>query len=1381
MLTCVNAADTAQENSTLLDQSDLLGGTYYDDDFYISVEENYAQDKDSWDSNYIVYISSQSQSNGTFSILVNDTEKLSIPLTDGYFSCEDDGYGGSYNRYYEYIYPTNLSLDCGNYNIKVNFNGDTLIDNDVLLKEKDDFDIYLFNIYYCDEDYWDAPSFIIIDSNHANTGTLEVLVNGTKKIAYNVTNGNFDYIPDCRNVSRYIAPSDILDDYGTYNIKITFTENDMTKVLKDEIVSVIGPEPTTDPKLEMTFYFDIQYLRADNVAYIYLPREATGNLTISYNNHKFDVPYSKGYAVHEIKAWNVQYLGETVITATYVGDDFGTLTTNGTIIVTPGVKIPYYASLGEEFTISMTTHDWVNGGKFDVYDYTGDVKGELIASNEINWGVSSVSVSSDTLGLNKFYLEYDTLGSGKYYSIQEINIIENSENVLVDVPSEVPAGEAFNITINSPAHDFNFVSISVDGNDPEFYPIYDGNLTKTISGSSRGYHKIVVQYDNRYYEDGKWVGDVYSNTFNVNAYADIKFDAPELTKDYKGTERFVATVTDGNNYTIQYFDVKVIVNNQTYVKTTDYMGRVYLDANFDAGVYPVTLTDDHSYATSKITINKLNTNTDLSFIKTGDKNVTLTAIVSPSAASGNVTFCVNGDNYTSTINGSKAILDLSDLNGGNYTVNAIYDGEINYNSSLSNTVEFYIEEYFIVVSAPDVTKVYGDLDKFVVNVCDNKNNPIVNGEVRIAFNNNTYIRNTDNDGNASVDIDLDSGVYDVVTQYEDIEVNSKITVNKADTNITLRIDSVISYNFMLAADVNPYYLEGNVIFSVNGKNYTSSIGNSEATLYLKELSGGIYVIQAFYEGDVNYKPSSSNVVEFKIDDYSIVVLAPNVTKNYGDSDNFIVTVCDDNGYPISYTEVNITFDGETHKMMTDVFGKAYYILDCDCGVYDVVTQYNDIVVYSKVIINKLDTNATLSYEKINDDAVSLIVGIDPIIEGGDVIFSVNNKNYTATTTPTSEAVLLLLDLEDGNYTVVVYFDGDANHNPCISNEVQFDVDTSSVVVSAPDVTKYYNGPERFVVTVCDKNNNPIANATVNITINGKKYSRTTNENGMASMAINLNSGIHDVVTQYGDIEVKSTVTVKSTVSGENVTKIYRNQTQYYATFVDTKGNLLTNTPVKFNINGVYYSRTTNASGVAKININLNPGTYIITAENPNSTELYSNIINVLPSIVENHDLTKYYKNDSQYIVKILGDDGKAVGAGITVTFNINGVLYNRTTNASGHAKLNINLNPAKYIVTVEYNGLRVSNTITVKSILEAKDLKMKYRDGSKFEAKLVDGKGNPFAGQTIKFNINGVFYNRNTDANGIARLNINLMAGQYIITSMYNNGATISNKVTISS
>ena len=222
-----------------------------------------------------------------------------------------------------------------------------------------------------------------------------------------------------------------------------------------------------------------------------------------------------------------------------------------------------------------------------------------------------------------------------------------------------------------------------------------------------------------------------------------------------------------------------------------------------------------------------------------------------------------------------------------------------------------------------------------------------------------------------------------------------------------------------------------------------------------------------------------------------------------------------------------------------------------------------------------------------------------------------------------------------------------------------------------------------------------------------------------------------------------------------------------------------NTDVKFNINGVFYTRTTDDNGVAKMNINLLPGTYVITAENPDSTEMYTNVIKVLPSIVENYDLTKYYKNASKYTLKIIGDDGNPVGEGVVVKLNINGVFYERKTNASGYMSMNINLPPGTYTVTAEYNGLKASNTIKVLPVLETKDLVMKYKDGSQFEAKILDGQGRPYAGQTVTFNINGVFYTKTTEADGIARLKINLLAGEYIITSMYN-GLNAANKVTIS-
>ena len=251
-----------------------------------------------------------------------------------------------------------------------------------------------------------------------------------------------------------------------------------------------------------------------------------------------------------------------------------------------------------------------------------------------------------------------------------------------------------------------------------------------------------------------------------------------------------------------------------------------------------------------------------------------------------------------------------------------------------------------------------------------------------------------------------------------------------------------------------------------------------------------------------------------------------------------------------------------------------------------------------------------------------------------------------------------------------------------------------------------------------------------------------------------------------------------TIIGNNITKIYKNDTQYYVTLFDVNNKTLANTTVTFHVNNAYYSRTTDFNGRAKLNINLNPGNYTITSENTVTREVITNMIIVLPNIVENRDLEKYCRNNSQYVVKILNGDGTPAKANETVTFNINGVFYNRTTNETGHAKLNINLNPGEYIITAEYKGCKVSNKIKVKSILSAEDLTKKYGTPDQFKAKLVDGEGNPLANTNVTFNINGVFYNRTTDSDGIAKLNIRLMPGEYIITSSYNE-CYISNKITV--
>lgn len=150
-------------------------------------------------------------------------------------------------------------------------------------------------------------------------------------------------------------------------------------------------------------------------------------------------------------------------------------------------------------------------------------------------------------------------------------------------------------------------------------------------------------------------------------------------------------------------------------------------------------------------------------------------------------------------------------------------------------------------------------------------------------------------------------------------------------------------------------------------------------------------------------------------------------------------------------------------------------------------------------------------------------------------------------------------------------------------------------------------------------------------------------------------------------------------------------------------------------------------------------------------------------------------NGTQYEAYVLDTKGKDLD-GVNFTFNINGIFYHRTCH-DGIVKLNINLSPGQYIITAynDLTGEAKSNYVVVLPTLYGHDLNMTYKDGSKYECKLVDGQGKSVKGALLTFNILGVFYHKITDNNGIARLNINLLPGEYIITAIY--GSTMNSNI----
>ena len=344
-------------------------------------------------------------------------------------------------------------------------------------------------------------------------------------------------------------------------------------------------------------------------------------------------------------------------------------------------------------------------------------------------------------------------------------------------------------------------------------------------------------------------------------------------------------------------------------------------------------------------------------------------------------------------------------------------------------------------------------------------------------------------------------------------------------------------------------------------------------------------------------------------------------------------------------------------------------------------------------------------------------------------------------------------------------------------------DTREPVIYGEDLSMYYKNGSRYEVSIYQDGkliNSQNNDSKVIFNVNGVNYTKEL-VNGKAFIGINLNPGNYTITTFYHYTDGLATKTnnieVLSTIQANDVVKFFRNGTQYCAKFLDGCGSPLVNASVIFNINGVFYKKQTDDNGMAKLNINLRPGVYILTAMHPDAL-MYGSNITVLSTILAN-DVVKFFRNGTQYCAKFLDGCGSPL-VNASVIFNINGVLYKKQTDYEGVARLNINLFPGKYILTAMHpDGLMYGYNITVLSTIHGDDIVKFFRNGTQYCAKFLDGCGSPLVNASVIFNINGVFYKKQTDDNGMARLNIDLFPGEYILTAIHLNGEEKANIIKV--
>ena len=677
----------------------------------------------------------------------------------------------------------------------------------------------------------------------------------------------------------------------------------------------------------------------------------------------------------------------------------------------------------------------------------------------------------------------------------------------------------------------------------------------------------------------------------------------DVTIDKKATGN-IAVVVDGDKYDV------AIVNGSAKLTLSDLpAGVYYIEAKYN-GNSIVT----ESYNSTKFTIDLIDSSiaVEAKDIKCGEEAV-ITATVT-NGATGTVTFFVNGKTYVVDITDSVATLKIADLTTGDYPVFAYYNGDKYYKTSYNSTT-FNVAKLASTTTV-NVSDIKVGEDAVISIAVPEITSGVVSVTVGDAIYNVAVV-----DGKGSLTLSgLASGSYDVVAKFNGddkylaSEDSAKFNVTKLASTIDIAVDNIKVGEDAVIGVALPEAATGEVIISVNGKNYTVMTKYGMASVTISDLANGTYSVDAFYNGDDIYAPikNSTAFTVSKVSDYNMTVDIADIIK------------------------------GE---------------------------------------------NATITVSVPEDGT-------------GNVIVTINGTDYKGTVV-NGTAKVIIPGLDEGTYKVVTFYTGDNKYDSMSVNGTITVNKNTKTTLTMDNLVKYFNGPQKLMAKLVDGFGNPIANATVYFTINGKVYARITDENGTASIAIRLLPGEYKASALFngtGDYDVTSvnaSVLVKNTILGNDTTLYFRNGTQYVAKFLDSNGKALANTDVKFNINGVFYTRVTDENGIARLNIRLDPASYIITAYNPVTGEQKANNITVLPRIIAK-DLSMKYLDGSTFNATLVDGQGKAI-AGVNITFNINGVFYHRTTNADGVTKLNIRLMPGEYIITSMYDECWASNKITISA------------------------------------------------------------------------------------
>ena len=610
---------------------------------------------------------------------------------------------------------------------------------------------------------------------------------------------------------------------------------------------------------------------------------------------------------------------------------------------------------------------------------------------------------------------------------------------------------------------------------------------------------------------------------------------------------------------------------------------------------------------------------------------------------------------------------------------------------------------------------------------------------------------------------------------ETVRNETSFTISKANPNFS--ITSNKTYNLIYGDKINVLYsIDSNAggVISINESSLCLSSINVGDNFDELILPAGNHTLKIIYSGNQNYSQAFDEITVYVSGLENQIQL--NITNaTYPDNITLKVKATLDGNY-------TLTFDNSQNTDITVKKGTFESAFRFTPGNHVAYLEYKDsnpnyisnpVRAYFTIQPNNIGLSVNSNLEKVEVNKSVILNTSSSVGFNGDVVFILPNGTQINTSVGQTDTA--------GKHIITVKFMGNDIYSPESVNITIDAYDEANFLENALTINSPTDGSNpTFNIDLASD-----ANGILSVIIDNETYSEAL-VNGKASVEIfDLNPGNYTAKVIYSgdgnylrseltcDFEVKK---VETSVASAFSVKIPKDTTS--ATFSIGFSNNVTGT-VKIMLDGVVEYNLTLKDGKGIITTSkLSQGNHsVFVSYLGDEKYLQSNMttsFNVLnPKITGNANLNVLYYSGSKFSIRLYGSDGNVLSSQ-SVSFKINGITYNVNTDKNGYASLKIQQKPGRYSIVTSSLGISLSNTIVVKHIVSAKNLKVKRTSNLlKIKVKLLKVNGKYLKSKKITLKFKGKKYTAKTNKKGVAIFKIS----KNVISSL-NAGKKYKYKVT---